>query len=131
MKRLFSVFTLCATALIAASAVSSPAAADGRSDTRRHVGQSDSQMSWNSTDRGEHRRAFRDNRERRHHKFRRHHNRHGYAYGHRRGHRYGYGHRRGHRYGYGYGPPRNRLGYRPGAAYAFQLDGARIILRFD
>ncbi len=147
MKRLFSVFALCATALIAASTVSSPAAADGRHDGRRHASQPNHQRSWNSANRGEHRRAFRDNREHRrvfrdnrehqHHKFRRHnkHHRHGHAYGHgyRQGYRQGYGYGHGYRqgYGYGYGPPRHRRGFWPGPAYAFQHDGARIILRFD
>ncbi len=121
MKRLFSVFALCTTALIATSTVSSPVAADGRHDGRRHASQPNHQMSWNSANRGEQRRAFRDNRERRHHKFRRHHKRH------RHGHAYGHGYRQG----YGYGPPRQRHGFLPGPAYAFQLDGARIILRFD
>ena len=131
MKRLFSVFALCTTALIATSTVSSPAAADGRHDGRRHASQPNHQMSGNFAHRGEHRRAFRDNRERRHHKFRRHNkrHRHGHAYGHgyRHGHAYGHGYRQG----YGYGPPRHRRGFWPGPAYAFQLDGARIILRFD
>ncbi len=121
MKRLFSVFALCTTALIAASAVSGPAAADGRHDGRRQAGQSDHQTNRIFAHRGEHRRAFRDNRERRHHKFRRHNKRH------RHGHAYGHGYRQG----YGYGPPRHRRGFWPGPAYAFQLDGARIILRFD
>jgi hypothetical protein len=120
MKRLLSVFTLCATALIAASAVSSPAAAEGRYDTRRHAGQSDRQTSYNFTDRGEQRRALRGHRDHRHHKFWRHHkrHRHGHAYGHRHrhGHAYGHRHRHGygpprHRHGYGYGPPRHRHGY--------------------
>jgi hypothetical protein len=136
MKRLLSVFTLCATALIAASAVSSPAAADGRDGTRRHAGQSERQTGYNFTDRGEQRRAFRGHRDYRQHKFWRHQkrHRHGHAYGHR--HRHGYGHHHGygpprHRPGYGYGPPRRWHGYRPGAAYALQLGGPRIILRFD
>jgi Ni/Co efflux regulator RcnB len=120
MKRLYSVFALCATTLIAASAVSSPATADGRRDARRHVEQSNYQMSWNSAIRGDQRR-WRDNRDRRHHKFRRHHKRH----------RYGHAYGRGYRQGYGYGPLRHRHGFRPGPAYAFQFDGARIILRFD
>jgi hypothetical protein len=132
MKRLLSVFTLCATALIAASAVSSPAAAEGRYDTRRHAGQSDRQMSYNLTHRGEQRRAFRDHRDHRHHKYWRHHkrHRHGHAYGHRHRHGYGYGPPR-HRHGYGYGPPRHRHGYRHGTAFGLQLDGVRIILRSD
>ncbi len=121
MKRLFSVFALCTTALIATSTVSSPVAADGRHDGRRHASQPNHQMNWNSSDRGDQRRAFRDNRDRRYHKFRRHHKRH------RHGHAYGHGYRQG----YGYGHPRQRHGFRPGPAYAFQLDGARIILRFD
>ncbi len=118
MKRLFSVFALCTTALIATSTVSSPAAADGRHDGRRHASQPNHQMSWNFALRGEHRRAFRDNREhrrafrdnrerrrafrdnreRRHHKFRRHNKRHrpGYLfsfsyYGHRPYYGYSYG----------------------------------------
>ena len=110
MKRLFAVFTLCATTLIAASAISSPAAADGRHDGRRHAGQSERQTSWYFT-----------NRDRRHHKFRRHHKRH----------RHAQIRRRGHRYGYGYGPRRYRHGYWPGPAYALRLDGGRIIFRFD
>ncbi len=119
MKRLFAVFALCATAMIAASAASSPAAADGRHDARRHAGQSDRQTSLDFADRGEHRRGFRDNRDRRHHKFRRHHKRHRHA------------HRHSHRHGYAYGPPRHRYGYRTGAAYALRLNGARFIFRFD
>ncbi len=119
MKRLFAVFTVCATTLIAASAVSGPAAADGRHDARRHAGQSNHQTSRFFTDRGTQRRAFRDHRDRRHYKFRRHHKRHRHAHGFR------------HRYGYGYGLRRHRLGYRIGPAYALRLDGARFILRFD
>ncbi len=108
MKRLFAVFTLCATTLIAASAFAGPAAADGRHDTRRHAGQSDRQTSWYFT-----------NRDRRHHKFRRHYKRHRHAHHYR------------HRHGYGYGLPRHRYGYRTGSAYALRLDGARFIFRFD
>ncbi len=119
MKRLFAVFTLCATTLIAASAVSGPAAADGRHDGRRHAGQSSHQTNQFFTDRGTHRRAFRDNRDRRHHKFRRRHERQRYAYGYR------------HRRGYGYAPPRHRHGYRMGSAYALRLDGARFFFKFD
>ena len=119
MKRLFAVFALCATAVIAASAVSSPAAADGRHDTRRHAGQSDRQTSRAFTDRGEHRRGFRDHRDRRHHKFRRLHKRHHHA------------HRYSHRHGYGYGPPRYRYGTRMGSPYAFTFDGAQFVFRFD
>jgi hypothetical protein len=139
MKRLFAVFALCATALIAASAVSNPAAADGRHDGRRHAGQSDRQTNWNTADRGAQRRAVRAHRERRHHKFRRRHERQrythrpAYGYGHR--HAYGYGHRHAygyrHRHGYAYGPPRHRYGYRTGATYALQLDGAGFIFRID
>ena len=131
MKRLFAVFTLCASTLIAASAVSGPAAADGRHDGRRHAGQSDHQTSRLYADRGTQRRAFRDNRDHRHYKFRRHHKRHRHAYGvprHRHG--YGYGIPR-HRHGHGYGIPRHRHGYRMGSAYALRLDGGRIIFRFD
>ncbi len=98
MKRLFSVFALCTTALIATSTVSSPVAADGRHDGRRHASQSNHRMSGNFALRGEHRRAFRDNRERRHRKFRRHNKRrHGYKlfsfsyYGHRPYYGYSYG----------------------------------------
>ncbi len=129
MKRLFAVFTFCATTLIAASAVSGPAAADGRHDARRQAGQSDHQTGRFFADRGTQRRAFRDHRNRWDRKFRRHHKRHRHAHGysHRRG--YGYSHRRG--YGYGYGFPRHGSGYRMGPAYALQLDGARIIFRFD
>ena len=119
MKRLFAVFTLCATTLIAASAVSGPAAADGRHDGRRHAGQSDHQTSRFFADRGTQRRAFRDNRDRRHHKFRRHHKRHRHAYGFR------------HRHGYGYGLRRHRYGTRIGSAFALRLDGGRFIFRFD
>ncbi len=104
MKRLFAVFTLCATTLIAASAVSGPAAADGRQDARRHAGQSDHQTSRFFADRSTQRRAFRDHRDRRHHKFRRHHKRHRHAFGH---------------------------GHRMGPAYAFWFDGARFIVRLD
>ena len=143
MKRIFAVFTLCATTLIAASAVSGPAAADGRHEARRHAGPSDHQTSRFFADRGTQRRAFRDHRDRRHHKFRRYQKRdrhsysrrHGYAYGyglprHRHGYGYGYGLPR-HRHDYGYGPPRHRLGYRMGSTYALRFDGARIIFRFD
>ncbi len=119
MKRLFAVFTLCATTLIAASAVSGPAAADGRHDGRRQAGQSDHQTNRIFADRGTQRRAFRDHRDRRHHQFRRHHQRHRHAHGYR------------HRHGYGYGLRRHRSGYRMGPAYAFRLHGARIIFRFD
>ncbi len=119
MKRLFAVFTLCATTLIAASAVSGPAAADGRHDGRRQAGQSDHQTSRFFVDRGTQRRAFRDHRDRRHHKFRRHNQRHRHTYGYR------------HRHGYGYGLPRHRYGTRMGSGYAFRLDGARFIFRFD
>ena len=121
MKRLFAVFTLCATTLIAASAVSGPAAADGRQDARRHAGQSDRQMGRFFADRSTQRRGFRDHRDRWHHKFRRHHKRHRHAHG--------GGHRRG--YGYRDRLPRHRSGYRMGPAYALRLDGARIIFRFD
>lgn len=116
MKRLFAVFTLCATTLIAASAFTGPAAADGRHDSRRHAGPSDRQITSNFAGRGEHRRGFRDNRDRRHGKIRRHQKRHRHAYSY------------GHRHGYGYG---RRYGYRMGPAYAFRFDGARIILRLD
>ena len=118
MKRLFAVFTLCATTLIAASAVSGPAAADGRHDGRRQAGQSDHQRGRFFADRGTQQRAFRDHRDRRHHKFRRH-KRHRHAHG--------YSHRRG----YGYGFPRHGSGYRMGPAYALRLDGGRIIFWFD
>lgn len=131
MKRLFTVLTLCATTLIAASADSGPVAADGRHDGRhdgrRHAGQADRQMSWNNANRGEHRqsfrhdrkhrKSFRHDRKRRHHKFRRHHRRHPSAHGHAYGHRY-------------VAPPR-RHGYRSGSVFAFRLDGGRIILRLD
>ncbi len=122
MKRLFAVFALCATALIAASAISSPAAADGRHDARRHAGQSDRQTSLYFTDRGP-----------RHHKFRRHHKRHRYArgYAHRHAHRHAYGYSHRHGYGYGYGLPRYRYRTRTGSAYALRFDGARFIFRFD
>ncbi len=119
MKRLFAVFTLCATTLIAASAVSGPAAADGRHDGRRQAGQSDHQTNRIFADRGTQRRAFRDHRDRRQHQFRRHHQRHRHAHGY------------GHRHGYGYGLRRHRSGYRMGPAYALRLHGARIIFRFD
>lgn len=118
MKRLFAVFTLCATTLIAASAVSGPAAADGRHDGRRQAGQSDHQTNRIFADRGTQRRAFRDHRERRHHQFRRH-QRHRHAHVYSRRHGYGTGLRR-HRYGYWMGP-----------AYARRFDGARFIFRFD
>ncbi len=118
MKRLFAVFTLCATTLIAASAVSAPAAADGRHDGRRQAGQSGHQTSRFFADRGTQRRAFRDHRDRRHHKFRRH-TRHRHA------------HRYSHRFDYRYGRPRHRYGTRMGSAFALRLDGARFILRFD
>ncbi len=108
MKRLFAVFALCATALIAASALSSPAAADGRHDGRRHAGQFDRHTNW----------VF-ANRDRRHHKFRRHHKRHRHIHRDRRW------------PGYGYGRPRPRHGYRSGSAYAFSFDGGRFIFRFD
>ncbi len=106
MKRLFAVFTLCATALIAAGAFAGPAAADGRHDGRRHAGQSDRQMSWYFTDRG-----------RQHPKFRRQHKRHRHIHRDRRW------------PGYGYGRPRPRHGYRSGSAVAF--NGARFFFRFD
>ncbi len=129
MKRLFAVFTLCATTLIAASAVSGPAAADGRQDARRHAGQSDRQMGRFFADRGTQRRAFRDHRDRWDRKFRRHHKRHRHAHGysHRRGYGYGYRYRRG----YGYGFPRHGSGYRMGPAFALRLDGARFMFQFD
>ena len=119
MKRLIAVFTLCATTLLAASAVSGPAAADGRHDGRRHAGQSDHQTSRFFADRGTQRRAFRDHRDRRYYKFQRRHERQRYAQ------------RYSHRHGYGYGLPRHRHSYRMGSAYAFRLDGARFIFRFD
>ncbi len=119
MKRLFAVFTLCATTLIAASAFTGPAAADGRHDSRRHAGPSDRQISSNFAGRGEHRRGFRDNRDRRLQKFQRRHKRHRHV------HRYGRG------FGYGYGRPRYRYGYRSRSAYAFSFDGGRFIFRFD
>ncbi len=130
MKRIFSVFAICATALIAASAVSSPATADGRDGTRRHAGQSERQMSWNTADRSGHRREFRHDRDRRQYKYQRHHKRQRHAYGNRRGHRYGYGPPR-HRHSRGYGLPRHRHGTRMGPAYAYRFDGGRFILRFD
>ena len=117
MKRLFAVFTLCATTLIAASAVSGPAAADGRHDGRRHAGQSDRQMSRVYTDRGEHRRAFGGHRDYRYKKYRRHHKRHRHA--------------QVHRHGRSYGHRRDRHRYWPGPAYAFRFDGGRFILRLD
>ncbi len=133
MKRLFAVFALCATALIGASAVSNPAAADGRHDGRRHAWQSDRQMSWNTAGRGAHRRDFRDDRGRRHYKAQRRYKRHRYAQ--RQARRHGYGHRHAygynHRHGYAYGPPRHRYGTRTRATYAFQLDGAQFIFRID
>ncbi len=120
MKRLFAVFALCATSVIAASALSSPAAADGRHDSRRHAGPSDRQIS-----------SYFAGRDRRHHKFRRHHKRQRYARSYVHRHAYGYRHR----HGYGYGRPRYRYGYgygyRTGSAYAFAFDGARFIFRFD
>ena len=119
MKRLFAVFTLCATTLIAAGALSGPAAADGRHDGRRHTWQSDRQTSHVFTNRGAHRQTFRDHRGRRYYKFQRQPKRHRHAYGYR------------HQHGYGYGPPRHRRGYRMGPAYAHQLTGARLIFRFD
>ncbi len=121
MKRLFAVFALCATTLFAASAISSPAAAD-RHDTRRHAGPSDRQTSSYSANRGEHQRGFRDNRDRRHLKFRRH-KRHRHA--HRQIHRYNP------RFGYGYSRPSYRHGYRRGSAYGFSFDGGRFIFRLD
>ncbi len=125
MKRLFAVFTLCATTLIAASAVSSPAAADGRHDGRhggwRQAGQSDRQMSRVFTDRGEHRRASRVHRDRRYQKFRHRHMQQ----------RYAKVRRHGHRNGYGYSQRRDRHRYRPGPAYAFWFDGGRFIIRLD
>ena len=122
MKRFFAVFTLCATALMAASAVSSPAAADGRHDGRRQAGQSDRQMSPVFTDRGEHRRASRVHRDRRYQKkFRHRHMRQ----------RHAKVQRHGHRNGYGYSQRRDRHRYRPGLAYAFWFDGGRFILRLD
>ena len=117
MKRLFTILTLCASTLIAASAISGPAAADGRHDGRRHAGQADRQMSWNTTDRGAHRKSFRQDRKRRHYKFQRHNRRQHRAHGHAYGHRY-------------VAPPR-RHGYRSGSVLAFRLDGGRIILRLD
>ncbi len=121
MKRLFAVFTLCATTLIAASAVSAPAAADGRHDARRHAGQSDHQTSRFFADRGTQRRAFQGHRDRWHRKFWRHHKRHRHA--HRSRNRHGYGH--------GYGFPRHGSGYRMGPAFALRLDGARFMFQFD
>jgi hypothetical protein len=112
MKRLLAVFTLCATAAIAASTLSSPAAADGRHDGRRHAGPYERQTSWNFTQR-----------DRRHYKFRRHHKRQRYARRHF--------HRYSPRPGYGYGRPRYRYSYRTGSAYAFAFDGSRFIFRFD
>ncbi len=117
MKRLFAVFTLCATTLIAASAVSGPAAADGRHDARRHAGQSDRQTSRFFVDRGTQRHGFRDHRVRRHHKFRRSNKRHRHTYG--------------YRYRHGYGLRRHGFGTRIGPAYALRLNGARFIFRFD
>ncbi len=121
MKRLFAVLTLCATALMAASAVSNPAAAGERHDGRRQAGHSDRQMSWNAPYRGG-----------RHHKVERRHKRHRDArryarrdYGHR--HAYGYNHR----HSYAYGPPRHRYGTRTRATYALQLDGASFFFRID
>ncbi len=127
MKRLFAVLTLCASTLIAASAVSSPAAADGRHDGRhggqRHAGQFERQTSQLFKDRGEQRHGFRDHRDRRNYKFRRHHK------------RPRYGHRHAHPFkrwpGYGYGRPRHQRGYRTGSAYTFRFDGARLVFRFD
>ena len=124
MKRLFAVFTLCATTLIAASAVSGPAAADGRHDARRHAGQSDHQTSRFFADRGTQRRAFRNHRDRWDRKFWRHHKRHRHA--HRSRQRHGYGFQR-----HGYGFQRHGYGYRMGSAYALRLNGARFIFRFD
>ena len=117
MKRLFAVFTLCATTLIAASAVSGPAVADGRHDGRRHAGQSDRQMSRVYTDRGEHRRAFGGHRDHRYKKYRHHFKRHRHAQSNLRGR--SYGHRR------------DRRRYWPGPAYAFRFDGGRFIIRLD
>ncbi len=126
MKRLFAVFTLCATTLIAASAVSDPAAADGRHDGRRQAGQSDHQTGRFFAERGTPHRAFRDHRDRRHHKFRRHERqRRALRHSHRRAQGYH------HRHGYGYGLPRHRHGYRMGPAFGLRLDGGRIIFRFD
>ncbi len=126
MKRLFAVFTLCATTLIAASAVSGPAAADGRHDGRRHAGQSDRQMSRVTTARGEHRRtfdqrAFGGQRDHRYKKYRHHHKRQRHA----RSHRHGY------QYGRSYSHRRDRHRTWPGPAYAFRFDGGRFIIRLD
>jgi len=121
MKRLFAVFTLCATTLIAASAVSSPVAADGRHDGRRYSAQSDRQTSPYFAYRGDQRRGFRDHRDRRHHKVRRSQKRH----------RHAQSHRRGHRHGYGYGRRYYRHGYRMGSALAFSFDGGHAIFRLD
>ncbi len=112
MKRLLTAFAICAAVLVSAGATPTPAAADGgRHDARRHAGPSDRQMSWYYANRAEPRWAFRRDRDRRNNKFRR--------------------HRHGRGYGYRYVPPRHRHGYRPGPAYALQLDGARFIFRFD
>jgi len=125
MKRLFAVFTLCATTLIAASTISGPAAADGRHDGRRHAGQSDRQMSRVYTNRGEHRRAFSNHRDYRYKKYRRHHKRHRHAQSHRHGYRYSQ------RQGHSYSHRRDRHRTWPGAAYAFRFDGGRFIIRLD
>ncbi len=126
MKRLFAVLTLCATALMAASAVLNPAAAGERHDGRRQAGHSDRQMSWNTTNRGG-----------RHHKAQRRHERQRYTrrYAQQRARRHDYGHRHAygynHRHGYAYGPPRYRYGTRTRATYALQLDGASFFFRID
>ena len=46
MKRLLTALTLCAAALIGADAATSPAAADGRRDTRRHGGGHEPRLTW-------------------------------------------------------------------------------------
>ena len=119
MKRLLTVITLCAAALIGADAATSPAAADGRLDTRRHAEQPGHQQTWNN--------SYRDRRFklRRHHridrrKFRRH------FRGHRQFHNHGYGHWQGR--------PR-RHGMRRGGSYLFGHSilpgGSRIVIRLD
>ena len=129
MTRLFASLALCTAMTATAGLGASPAAADGRADSRQH-------RQERLSDRDHDRTSWRHNRgnkhdwarknQRRHYKFRRHPTRPRHALDHRPGQRYGqrYGQRHGQRYGQGHGRW-------PGPAYALRFDGGRVIFRFD
>ncbi len=123
MKRLFAVFTLCAAMAAWTGLGTTPAAADGRSDSRQHrqerySGRDHDRSAWRY-DRGQDRQWARKH-YRMHRKFRRHQRQHRHSLTYRLRHKQGHGHVQRHGSGYGLGP-----------TYALRFDGGRFILRLD